>query len=1245
MKNLNYISLLYFSILLLISNFIKSTPSIDTSINVEDLLEAQKCFDNKDQKASSSNDNKKMTIYELNNNSTTNTIFIQYKSVKQFVISESFNDDSSILYKDSKASGFYYLNMNSAKSKYYIILENDSNNHKICFSSFIEKGNIFTPIKKNTNIKLSSYELLTSSQLVYYIDNKDFSQYKIFYGIRFEEKYLDKINKPKIYIEISFTHSERKTEKIQINEWYLQNNYYYAPFYIPKVKYTEKFTEIVLCLDIELKKELTNDELFTFDLELIENEEITCEFNLNITSNSNTSVIYPKIYYINIKKNIFDFDRDILFLKNDINNTYINPFFTSNYNISNDNSALIDKKFIDISTSLFKFEKYSNLPNIDLFLLILDEKCNSITENNNIFISFKFYGGYHSLIHYNENNTPEKFFGGEKNKKIIKMEHCRTQYFINYFKIESNKTDDRILDIESTIGDMHLSHSHEIVGGNLDDYFKQINKLCIKKFENSILSGEYNTLIASCPSLDPVMSYIYAHKKNSEKDIISFINQKSLIYIEFNKQYSFEFNDEEKNNEFDFRIKVLRTNIKGSYKIEIKYDSQTLSLENEKNMQILKHTKNSNSNLSIQIASLSTTETENKGFILEIFKSIDISEKDITYIDKEVEKDKLEMDKVILFIYDKNEINSAKSHIILQNDNQANRKISICVHSGKGKYPFIIKPICNDEQENIIIKPKENFTLSYNNPYINSNIDDENNLFYVSILTDRPISYSYKYEREIYLDENKYVDLNHKGVKIFKLSKKINQKKSMYYQINLCGNNYQNSSIFYTFNNSEPIEIKNDIYQEFSLDTIKSFMIEFNSENGNKNGKFKYFYGPANLIKTINNFSKEIYISKNNEDNKLLINFETPFTELIDIQIILIADSPDKYDDFCSLMKFCENYNKDMYNNTKIIKEKIRMRDNTDNFIEISIDKKDIMDFMNKNVDIYVLTKSVGSNLEIYYNVKSQVIDWYQLKKEDDEIIKYNKNLICINCGLYGELKVNNEQNNDDNNNNQNITSNIIQNNNTNNNTQNNNDYNNTQTNNYYNNTQNNSVNEQNLSNSDISDNNSPYNNNQRNNIIKFNFGPFYQNNNNNTEDNNDNKNTNNDNYTNNNDTKRNDNEYRNNNDQYNNNRRNNKNKDNNENRINFRNDNNNDNNNNNFKNGNVNNTVNVTNNDKENNLKGKHGNEVKEEVKPKKKKSKKLLYFILFILIVGLIYYCRNKYYNEGVSYSKISKYSYYDF
>ena len=47
-----------------------------------------------------------------------------------------------------------------------------------------------------------------------------------------------------------------------------------------------------------------------------------------------------------------------------------------------------------------------------------------------------------------------------------------------------------------------------------------------------------------------------------------------------------------------------------------------------------------------------------------------------------------------------------------------------------------------------------------------------------------------------------------------------------------------------------------------------------------------------------------------------------------------------------------------------------------------------------------------------------------------------------------------------------------------------------------------------------------------------------------------------------------------------------------------------------------------------------------------KKKKSHKFLYFILFALIIGCIYYCRKKNNsNDGINYSQISKYSYYDF
>ena len=93
------------------------------------------------------------------------------------------------------------------------------------------------------------------------------------------------------------------------------------------------------------------------------------------------------------------------------------------------------------------------------------------------------------------------------------------------------------------------------------------------------------------------------------------------------------------------------------------------------------------------------------------------------------------MDKVISFLYDKNEINRERSIIEFNKDNADVRKVSICVYSGKGKHPFIINPICLDEKENIILNPNENLTLSYDNPYNNENKEDENSQFYLSILT------------------------------------------------------------------------------------------------------------------------------------------------------------------------------------------------------------------------------------------------------------------------------------------------------------------------------------------------------------------------------------------------------------------------------------------------------------------------------------------------------------------------------
>ena len=735
--------------------------------------------------------------------------------------------------------------------------------------------------------------------------------------------------------------------------------------------------------------------MFKFDLDLIDSQEITCEYNIDFVKDTNDKkdkLNYPKVYYINIRKNIYEFDRDILLLKQDKENKYIKPLLTSNFNINNNNSIFIQKDFIDLAQ---KTLLSNNNSNIDLLILILDETCNEIKEEDNIFISFRFYGGYHDLMHYEEDISIDKFFNEKNNKIMIKMSNCRPQYFFNYFNQNSDsQNDERILDIESSIGHMNLYYMNKISGKNLDEYFDILGQKCIHKFQNSLLTGNFGALKISCDDNNPVMSYIYAHKKNKKEDIINFMNQKSLIYIEYNTQYTLKFNEQEKENEFDFRIKILRTNIQEEdYKIDISYNNQNLNLDQAHNEQFFKHSKGIDSEILIKINSNNNNTNnniDNTGFILEIFKGIDLAEEKIKYIEKETEQEDLSADNIITFIYSKDEINSANNKIELYNtNNDKNAKIKICIFSGKGKYPYILKPVCKDEDEYLIIKGGEKLDLTYNNPYTDG-IYDENQQFYVIIMPDKNIKYSYGYERKIKLNEEQYTNINHNGKKIFKISNQKHNKKSIYYQINVCEN--KNSNFYYTINNSEKSLIKNDIYQECSLQEFKSFLVEFEGD-GEQKAKFKYFYGPDKLLNTIEQFSKDIYLSKNDNNKELLIEFQTPFVQQIDIKIIFASEMVDKYKDFCSFEKFC----KDNYDSgkLKIINKKVIA--NKEKAL-VSIDKTEFEEFLNKDVDIYLIAKSLANTLEIFYNVKSVNLNLEQLKDEKEENGE-NKNYLCINCG------------------------------------------------------------------------------------------------------------------------------------------------------------------------------------------------------------------------------------------------------
>jgi hypothetical protein len=87
---------------------------------------------------------------------------------------------------------------------------------------------------------------------------------------------------------------------------------------------------------------------------------------------------------------------------------------------------------------------------------------------------------------------------------MIKMPNCRPQYFFNYFNQNSDsQNDERILDIESSIGHMNLYYMNKISGKNLDEYFDILGQKCIHKFQNSLLTGNFGALKISCDDNNP----------------------------------------------------------------------------------------------------------------------------------------------------------------------------------------------------------------------------------------------------------------------------------------------------------------------------------------------------------------------------------------------------------------------------------------------------------------------------------------------------------------------------------------------------------------------------------------------------------------------------------------------------------------------------------------------------------------------------------------------------------------------
>ena len=110
-----------------------------------------------------------------------------------------------------------------------------------------------------------------------------------------------------------------------------------------------------------IKYEEENNKL---EIEMINNQEIHYEYILQTFDCED----WPKIYYVDLKKYVFEKDMDILTFSS-LNNDAL--FISDSFNINKENSKNLDKMFYVFNKNYFQSEAYKNInPHLLFFIYI-----------------------------------------------------------------------------------------------------------------------------------------------------------------------------------------------------------------------------------------------------------------------------------------------------------------------------------------------------------------------------------------------------------------------------------------------------------------------------------------------------------------------------------------------------------------------------------------------------------------------------------------------------------------------------------------------------------------------------------------------------------------------------------------------------------------------------------------------------------------------------------------------------------
>ena len=951
-----------FQLLILFIYLLVCTNCQTETINLNDLDDSTQCYNIEKMNFGESEE----IIYEIINNKLEKTLFIQYKAVISIFLYKSNIQESNIIFSRTKEENDFenfYFNVEKEVEKYIIKIEflhSDMNEFKFCLNIFDIREDSFKIIPGKSQ-KVASYEIINSGKFPLFI-NENLSP---FTALRINKKFEKYFKVSSLIVNAKLDNSEEKEINLDINEFFNNEEYQYI-FWNLEINKGAKIKEILVELNINIiNYEEGNNK---FEIELIKNQEIHYEYKLNTGQCEDC----PKLFYINLKKYIFDNDLDILCFSNIFNDAL---YISDSYNIKKENSVCIDKMFFVINKNYFDIEQYKNMNmNPSLLFLIIDEKF--IYSSLNLIYSFEFAGSSHDKYQYHEEITKQELF--KNNKLVINSQKCSSFYLINYF---SDLDEDYIMEFEPILGNISIYYSNSLtLASELPDYLDKIDLYPIHPMNNSIITGDYGIFKINCEQgKEQVLSYLNIYKKNGINDVIYFRNQKALIYLKKDQTHSFTFDSDILNEKFSFRIRILKKD-EGKFNIEINYNNFVYKTLNENNFLELKHEKDENPiiYISLKEENADKRDKKEKGIILELIKNINI-DNNLFEIKKNNEFNSiLQPNKFLFAEYNKKDSTQMKLTLNNLEDGISN----ICIHSGFGIYPYLIKPECiNDEL--IKLKKGESISFVYENPFNNKEIKNINsdNHFYISLFSTKKIKYDYIYEKYSIFDSNgEYKDLYFSGKEIIQLS---NNKEYPYifYQINICqdfNNIFQQDTYrptifnyFFEDKKNEIIlnDIKTDIYKSYKINNINKKLNIIITKDETIKGKFKYLFSPISSFNFNENFSKEIKVEQKN--NRLEISFETPFKGNLIIYFLFITKDLDKYNGLCPVIDLFEalkkNKENQSYYNDKLYIKELYANENA-HILNIDIEAKDILGLNRKDVKLYVINTLKMINFDMFYN-------------------------------------------------------------------------------------------------------------------------------------------------------------------------------------------------------------------------------------------------------------------------------------